>query len=34
MELRVSGFDVPRPVLAFDHCNFDAGLTAVIAKAG
>ena len=32
--LRVSGFDVPRPVQTFQQCGFDAHLMAVIARAG
>ena len=32
--LRVSGFDVPRPVNTFEQCHFDGTLTAAIKRAG
>ena len=32
--LRVSGFDVPRPVQSFAQCNFDNVLTVAIKRAG
>ncbi|GAX78091.1 hypothetical protein CEUSTIGMA_g5533.t1 [Chlamydomonas eustigma] len=34
LELRVSGFDVPKPVKTFDQCGFDSSLLAAITKAG
>ena len=32
--MRVSGFDAPKPVRAFEQCGFDIALMAVIKKAG
>lgn len=32
--IRVSGFDVPKPIKLFAHCGFDAPLAAAVAKAG
>ena len=32
--LRVSGFDVPRPVHSFEQCQLDSVLTAAIKRAG
>ncbi|PNW75333.1 hypothetical protein CHLRE_12g522850v5 [Chlamydomonas reinhardtii] len=34
LEVRVSGFDVPRPVRSFAQCGFDADLMAAIKKHG
>ncbi len=34
LALRVSGFDVPRPVQSFEQCHFDHVLTAAIKRAG
>ena len=32
--LRVSGFDVPRPVQSFEQCKFDSVLALAIERAG
>lgn len=34
LDVRVGGFDVPRPVRTFAQCGFDADLMAAIKKAG
>ncbi|GIL46805.1 hypothetical protein Vafri_3686 [Volvox africanus] len=34
LEIRVSGFDVPRPVRSFAQCGFDSDLMGVIKRAG
>ncbi len=34
LDVRVGGFDVPRPVRTFAHCGYDADLMAAIKKAG
>ncbi len=34
LELRVAGFDVPKPLTTFKQCGFDATLMAAINKAG
>ncbi len=34
LELRISGFDAPRPIKLFEHCGFPAPLMAAVAKAG
>ncbi len=34
LEVRVAGFDVPRPLQEFSQCGFDAQLMGAIKKAG